>query len=147
MRPRFLLTALIAVLASLAVSCSATHMPMSGGPMDNGHMDNGHMGGRGDSGSELTDVAPGTPVISVVAREYSFTPDRIEARNGPATISMVNRGQIIHDFTVDELDIHFNVDANEEVARSYRLRPGKYEIYCSVAGHKALGMVGTLEVT
>lgn len=110
----------------------------------------GHMGGHsGTQGSapELTDVAPGTQKFMIVTREYSFEPSKLEAKSGPATFVVENKGQIIHDFTVDQLGIHFNIEAGQTETKSYKLETGRYEFYCSVAGHKQLGMTGTLEVS
>lgn len=146
-----LLVAAVGVLA-LGACGTADHPPMGDGPMgggpmaNDGHMGGGHMGGGG-SAPELTDVAPGTQQFTIVTREYSFEPSKLVAKSGPATFVVENKGQIIHDFTIDQLGIHFNVEAGRTVTKSYRLEPGTYEIYCSVAGHKQLGMTGTLEVS
>lgn len=140
-------TALLLLLAG----CPANNAPMPGPPANGGQMDDhmgGHMGGSaGNSANELTDVAPGTQSAEIIAQEYSFSPSRIEAKAGPASITVENRGQIVHDFTVDALGIHFNVAAGQTVTKAYKLEPGQYEFYCSVAGHKQLGMVGTLSVS
>ncbi|RIK08885.1 MAG: hypothetical protein DCC49_08195 [Acidobacteria bacterium] len=112
--------------------------------------EDGHMGGHsGPAGGapELTDVAPGTQEFSIKTTEYSFAPSKIEAKPGPATFVVENKGQIIHDFTVDQLGIHFNVAAGQTVKKPYSVEAGRYEFYCSVAGHKQLGMTGTLEVS
>lgn len=146
---RFRKTLLLAIAVGLLVlgACGAIdHGPMGGGPMGgNGHM-GGHSGAQG-SAPELTDVAPGTQEFSIMTQEYSFNPSRLEAKSGPATFVVENKGQIVHDFTVDQLGIHFNIDAGRTVTKSYKLEPGRYEFYCSVAGHKQLGMAGTLEVS
>jgi nitrite reductase (NO-forming) len=61
---------------------------------------------------------------------------------------MVSEGAAEHDFTVDELGVHVVVAPGEtvEVTIPEDAAPGEYEFYCSVPGHAAAGMVGTLVV-
>lgn len=61
------------------------------------------------------------------------------------TIQAVNAGLSQHDFTVDELGIAQVLTAEPvEITIPEDAQPGEYEFYCSVPGHKELGMVGTL---
>lgn len=64
------------------------------------------------------------------------------------TFEMISEGAAEHDFTVDALGVHVPVAPGEtvEVTIPADAAPGEYEFYCSVVGHKAAGMVGTLVV-
>jgi plastocyanin len=64
------------------------------------------------------------------------------------TVEMINEGAAEHDFTVDALGVHVPAAPGEtvEVTIPADAAPGEYEFYCSVPGHKAAGMVGTLVV-
>lgn len=63
------------------------------------------------------------------------------------TIEAVNAGVLQHNFTVDELGIA--QDLTQEpvtITIPQDAAPGEYEFYCSVAGHREGGMVGTLTI-
>lgn len=64
------------------------------------------------------------------------------------TFEMISEGAAEHDFTVDALAVHVPVAPGEtvEVTIPADAAPSEYEYYCSVPGHKAAGMVGTLVV-
>jgi uncharacterized cupredoxin-like copper-binding protein len=64
------------------------------------------------------------------------------------TFEMISEGAAEHDFTVDALGVHVPVAPGEtvEVTIPEDAAPGEYEFYCSVPGHAAAGMVGTLLV-
>ena len=54
---------------------------------------------------------------------------------------------IPHDFTVKELDIHIHGGPGDTVKQTMTFaKPGTYEFYCSIAGHKQAGMKGELVV-
>jgi uncharacterized cupredoxin-like copper-binding protein len=64
------------------------------------------------------------------------------------TFEMPNTGAAEHDFTVDELSVHVVAAPGEtvEVTIPEDAAPGEYKFYCSVPGHEAAGMAGTLVV-
>ena len=65
------------------------------------------------------------------------------------TIPFENNGAAAHDFVVDALNLRVDLPAGEaapiEIPADAPV--GEYEFYCSYAGHKAAGMVGTLVIT
>lgn len=63
-------------------------------------------------------------------------------------IPAINVGVLEHDFVVDELGIDVDLPNGEEVEIEIPAdaTPGTYEFYCSVPGHAAAGMVGTLVI-
>ena len=52
-----------------------------------------------------------------------------------------------HNFNIDELNIHSpNLLFNQTATITINAPAGTYQYYCSIPGHKAAGMVGTLTV-
>lgn len=64
------------------------------------------------------------------------------------TITVTNKGQLPHDFSVDALKISQPLDPGKsyQVKIPADAKPGQYQFYCNVDGHKAAGMVGTLAI-
>jgi Cu+-exporting ATPase len=87
--------------------------------------------------------------VEVVARDLTFAPSDVRITAGRTTVlTFRNDGSTFHDWEVDGLA---NVDAGARPGQTQRIRfaidrPGIYTIRCSVAGHAAAGMVGTLVV-
>lgn len=99
-------------------------------------------GGEGASGAG--DQVPDG--ILVEADEYEFDPDMITAPAGAVTFVLRNVGSLEHDLTIDEADFKLRALAGQTETDSVDLAAGTYEVYCSVAGHRAAGMEGTLTV-
>jgi Cupredoxin-like domain len=60
---------------------------------------------------------------------------------------IVNKDPFPHSFDIDSLDIHVQLLPSSTTAVAIKpTGPGKIEFYCSVPGHVAAGMVGTLSV-
>ena len=136
-RTTFLVAALAAAL--LLPACSDDDEPQ-GGPM----MDGGEHGGthRGSS-----DVAAGAREIEVVASSFEFAPDEISVSAGEDIAIVLTSTDIVHDFTIDELDAHVSAEPGETDAGGFPAQePGTYTFYCSVEGHRDAGMEGTLTV-
>ena len=90
--------------------------------------------------------------IRVVGRDYSFDPKTVVVAGGPAQINVAldNRGSLVHNLRLfrDGRDAGGTPTFEGGRTRSgwVKLRLGSYEMICTVANHKELGMVGTLEV-
>ena len=52
----------------------------------------------------------------------------------------------VHDFSIDALNIAVTLNPGESGEVTINAPAGTYEYYCSIPGHKAAGMVGTLTV-
>jgi plastocyanin len=87
--------------------------------------------------------------VDVVARDLSFSPAAVRITAGRTTVvSFRNDGSMFHDWEVEGVA---NVDAGARPGQTQRIRftidaPGSYPIRCTVPGHAAAGMVGTLVV-
>jgi mono/diheme cytochrome c family protein len=87
-------------------------------------------------------------VISIPADpngQLAFVDSKATGTSGPVTIEMPNRSGINHDIVIDGLGRGAETP-NGTSSFKATLRPGKYTYYCSVPGHRAAGMQGTLTV-
>jgi plastocyanin len=106
-------------------------------------------GGGDDGGTAYVEPkGPSTETISVEAQNFSFTPKKITADAGIATIELTAKNGI-HDFVFDDAYPGFQLEADgggSSQSKKIDLKPGKYTFYCSITGHRAQGMEGTLTV-
>ena len=115
-----------------------TLAPITGTPDSSG----GSSGGGATGG--------GSASVSIEAGDIYFDPTEISVTPG-GTITLTNAGQLEHDFAVDDWggvligpftnggSGDFTVPADAQVGDSF-------EFYCSIPGHKAAGMVGTVTI-
>ena len=108
--------------------------------------DDGHgMDGHDD---EASPVADGARQIEVNATIEAFDPDEITADAGEDLAIILTSEDMLHDFTIDELDAHVAADRGETAEGGVTVdEAGTYTYYCSVPGHRQAGMEGTLTVT
>lgn len=139
--------ALTAVLLLLGLASSS--MGQSGGwwGFMGGHM-NGMWGQRTSEGVPPEPVG-GAEEITVELTEMAFDPAALEIAAGePVNLVLTNTGGAFHDLTIDDLDVQIGVASGETVTAGLEIdEPGTYSYYCSVPGHAAGGMQGTLTVT
>lgn len=90
---------------------------------------------------------------TLVMDDFSYDPVQIVVPAGQAgyVLTLVNRGTVPHDMTVDglpdEVPVHLALLPGGEVP--YALPPlpaGTYEVYCALEGHRELGMEAELVV-
>ncbi len=98
----------------------------------------------------------GTPAagpLSVAAgpgSELKFTPTSLSAKAGQVTITLDNPTEVAHNLTIASSSgttvgstVTFHGGTK---SLSVSLTPGTYKFFCSVPGHRAAGMEGTLTV-
>lgn len=81
-----------------------------------------------------------------------FTKTSLTAKAGKVTISFTNMSPLMHNMTIQQGTNGPVVGATPTFqggtkTLSLTLKPGTYTFYCSVPGHRAAGMQGTLTVT
>lgn len=87
--------------------------------------------------------------IDVVAKEFRFEPSGLAVKAGePVKLTLKNNGRLPHNFTVEGLDIKTKtMGGRQQDAIEFTITsPGTYKFYCSVFGHRFLGMKGVLKV-
>ena len=105
-----------------------------------------------NSGSEeeilTTDEESGVDIINVEGGSFYFEPNVITVKKGETVTIVLNSVDMMHDFIIDELDIRTEIvkGGNSGTVTFTPTEPGEYTFYCSVANHKAMGMVGKMIV-
>lgn len=92
----------------------------------------------------------------VYAQEWSLWPSRTSLPAGRVIVQLWNRGQDAHDVRIRRLDARGHMTGVAQTMAStqsgaigeagWRLKPGSYELYCSLAGHFKHGMHVKLRV-
>ena len=125
-------------------------------------------------GGNTAQSTSGTPslTVTVEASEFKFTPARIELKAGqPIKITFRNKGTVEHDFSVAKIqvrsssasrsssaghdmsnmttkpDLHVSAEVGGTGTLEFTpAQSGTYEFFCTVAGHKEAGMMGSLVI-
>jgi uncharacterized cupredoxin-like copper-binding protein len=84
--------------------------------------------------------------VSVVASEFKFkvTPATVPAP-GAVTFTVTNKGKLPHDFKIGGKKTPL-VNPGKSAKLTVTLKAGKFPYLCTVPGHAAAGMKGTLTV-
>lgn len=142
---RLLALVLVGLLATLAVGCGG------GGDNENAATTNTST----TSTKEKAPAGGAAKQTTVKLKEYSFDPSNVVIKKG-GTIEADNKGAIAHNLTIEK-----GPDPKKQTAKlagtstftpgnteslKVNLDPGKYAMVCTVAGHRQLGMVGTITV-
>lgn len=109
-------------------------------------------GGSSSSSSTKSTAPPAAGgnnlAIHASAQGLKFDTSQLNAKSGKVTITMTNDSPLQHDVAIKG-----GVDAKGPIVGqgqtstvSAELKPGLYTFYCSVDGHEAAGMTGTLTV-
>ncbi|MFA5564677.1 MAG: cupredoxin domain-containing protein [Acidimicrobiia bacterium] len=107
--------------------------------MDSDDMEHDH--------SESSPVVDGARRVEVNATSFVFDPDEITVNVGEDVAIVLSSDDLLHDFTIDEINVHVAADRGEIAEGGLRAEaPGEYTFYCTVAGHREAGMEGTLIV-
>lgn len=98
---------------------------------------------RGDSAVSLP---PNTLIYTTKEMRFGQTELRVQAGQ-EVTLQLQNYDMYAHSFDIDELDMHVEMPANNQVKIQFTAsEPGTYTIYCGVPGHREAGMIATLIV-
>ena len=124
--------------------------------------DEGSGEGGSDTGAATTPAPETTPqdggaaapagalqIAADPSGALKFDKEQLDAKAGKVTITMDNPSSVPHAVNIRGSGVN---EAGETVNKggtssvSARLKAGKYEFYCPVAGHDQAGMKGTLTV-
>jgi plastocyanin len=136
----------IGVLAALALAAAGC------GGDDNG---GGGGGGGGGGASKPKKQASGgggggagTLSESMTDFKFSEANPTVKAKNGTVTVNLTNDGGTTHAMEIEdskEFKSKF-ISPGQKTTLTAKLKPGTYEFYCPVDGHKQLGMKGKITV-
>ena len=118
-----------------------------------GGSDNGSGGGGAAStGSSSKSSSSGSGSKLQLAADPSgklkFTTSKLSAKAGTVTIDFSNQSSVPHAVAVEGhgVDKDGQTITKGSNTLTVKLKPGTYEFYCPVDGHKQAGMEGTLTV-
>lgn len=100
----------------------------------------------------LTLLALAAPArVQVAADEYRYSLSRPTIVAGPAIVELVNYGEDAHDLRLRRAGgartyVVGKVRPGGSAELEARLRPGRFALWCSLAGHRRRGMSATLVV-
>lgn len=98
-----------------------------------------------------TSAVPNGPVkeINVSATEYSYTPSTITVNKGDSVkINFTNNGTAVHNLAITDFNVATNsIAPGESDSIIFTAdKSGSFSYFCSIGGHRSLGMEGTLTV-
>ena len=95
-------------------------------------------------------AAPGT-AMTVTESEFTITLPSKTLSAGTYTFKVTNKGKFAHNLTVDGAGVQDKATPTLAPGSTgdltVSLQKGSYEFYCSVDGHKEMGMDVTVQVT
>jgi uncharacterized cupredoxin-like copper-binding protein len=91
-------------------------------------------------------TATRSSVVKVTAKEFHFTLSKATVPHGLVVFVVTNRGKLAHDFKIGTKKTPLLSPGKSSTIRTTLPRGGK-KYLCTVAGHAAAGMKGTLRVT
>jgi plastocyanin len=99
------------------------------------------------SGSSATT----STAVGVSEREWSVSLGRLKAPHGRITFYVTNFGQDDHNITIRKHGTSYGssgrIASGGHATITVRLRPGIYNVFCRIPGHRQLGMAARLTVT
>jgi uncharacterized cupredoxin-like copper-binding protein len=143
-----MLVALLAVTALVAAGCggddddSSDNSSNSSGAQGN-TTDNTQSSGGGGGGAASTVKLTADP-----GGALKFNTTKLSAKAGKVTVVMDNPSQTPHAVEVEGKGVEQETKTltGGTAKMTVDLKPGKYEFYCPVDGHRQAGMEGTLTV-
>ncbi|HEY5057568.1 MAG TPA: plastocyanin/azurin family copper-binding protein [Gaiellaceae bacterium] len=97
------------------------------------------------AGPALAARTHATATIKVAASEFKFVLSTKTVAHGTVTFTVVNKGHIKHDFKIAG-KVTPMIQPGKSAKLTVTLKAGKYPYLCTVPGHAAAGMKGTLVV-
>ena len=89
--------------------------------------------------------AKAAATIKVTATEFKFTLSPTTVKHGSVIFTVVNKGKLAHDFKIAGKKTPL-IKPGKSATLTVTLKAGKYPYLCTVPGHAAAGMKGTLVV-
>lgn len=103
--------------------------------------------GREADSADVGSATPSEAESVFIASEFTFDPVAGTENTGNLTITLDNQGETFHNLLFDEVS-GFVLEADSGVVSSadLQLEDGVYTLFCSVPGHRDLGMEATLTI-
>jgi uncharacterized cupredoxin-like copper-binding protein len=93
----------------------------------------------------------GGQTVNMSAVDFKFNPSDATVNSGDVTFNLKNDGQQPHSLEIEDVngqdqEIEGDIGPGQSGTLTVNLPAGKYEFYCPVDGHKAMGMEGEITV-
>ena len=99
----------------------------------------------GGAGSSVAFAAAKADTIKVDARNFAFSPKNITVKARKKITIALHSKDSVHDFTIQGGETVVEASGGKTKTGTFKLaKPGKYIFYCSIPGHRAAGMQGTI---
>jgi plastocyanin len=154
MRPVRLVVPLLALLAIGAAGCGSSKSSSSSGT------GGAYSSTPATTQTSVTTASTPTPTattptggrsaVVIAATEFKLTPAAVTAKAGKATFTLRNDGGAMHALEITGNGVEKStapIPGGSKATLTVDLKPGKYQMYCPVGNHRAMGMVGTLTVS
>jgi uncharacterized cupredoxin-like copper-binding protein len=140
-------TAMLAIGAAVAVPVAGC----GGGDDNSSSGDTSEAGGASTSGGGAAAATGAGGAVDLRATDYKFTPSDPTVKSGDVTFTVKNDGQTNHSLEIEDVngedqEIEDEISPGQSGSLKVNLKPGTYEFYCPVDGHKELGMKGEITV-
>lgn len=87
-----------------------------------------------------------SPRLEVHATEMAYDPDAVAVAAGDVEVVLHNDGAVLHDLRIGDVPFIVEAGAGQVATARVTLDAGRYELFCSLPGHRDAGMEGVLEV-
>jgi uncharacterized cupredoxin-like copper-binding protein len=92
-----------------------------------------------------------TGTVDMTATDFKFSPSDPTVKSGNVSFNLKNDGQVTHSLEIENVngqdkELEGTVSPGQSGTLTVDLKPGKYEFYCPVDGHKQMGMTGEITV-
>tara|TARA_B100000686_G_scaffold307607_1_gene347964 strand:- start:252 stop:626 length:375 start_codon:yes stop_codon:yes gene_type:complete len=103
----------------------------------------------GDSGTAVSTTTEDGLLRVITYDRQDFDADLYKVPAGQINIEYVLSGVQAHTLVVEGLEEEFRLEVGDKKvdSGSIRLTPGRYVLYCDIAGHRSSGMEARLLVT
>jgi uncharacterized cupredoxin-like copper-binding protein len=81
--------------------------------------------------------------VTVTATEFKFKLSKLSVPHGTVVFTVANKGKIPHDFKINGKKTAL-IKPGKTAKLTVTFKAGKFKYLCTVPGHAALGMKGTL---
>lgn len=143
-----LAVAILAVAAGLSLAACGDDDDDDGGSAEtvSTQPSGGAYGGSGGGGGG----AGGGETVRIGETEFALDPSQVTVSPGEVTFEVTNDGATVHDLEVEGQGVEEKTEIIQP-GQSASLRvdlskPGRYEMYCTVDGHRESGMEGEVTV-
>ncbi|MDX6522046.1 MAG: hypothetical protein QOG02_689 [Gaiellales bacterium] len=98
-----------------------------------------------------SDASTTATAVGVSEREWLVALGRLKAPHGAITFSVHNYGQDDHNLVIRKLGLQYGstgrLVSGGQKTLTLTLKPGVYNLFCSLPGHRQMGMAAKLTVT